>query len=60
MKIKITLNLDPMILGKTFSKNQSTLIYNIVKIDFILIHYGKLFPVEFDKINDVMMKPYQS
>jgi hypothetical protein len=58
--MKITLDLDPTILGKTFSKNQSTLVYNIGKIDFILIHYGKLLPFEFDKINDVMMKPRQS
>jgi hypothetical protein len=57
---KKTLNLNPTILGKTFSKNQSTLVYSIIKIDFILIHYGKLLPFEFDKINDVMMKPYQS
>jgi hypothetical protein len=41
------------VLGKT--KNQPTLVYTIVKIDFILIHCGRLFPFEFDKINDVMM-----
>lgn len=48
-----------MVLGKT--KNQPTLVHTIVKIDFILIHYGRLLPFEFDKINDVMMmKPCQS
>jgi hypothetical protein len=60
MKKWKTLDLNPMIIGKTFSNNQSTLIYNIVKIGFILIHSGKLLPFEFDKINDVMMKPCQS
>jgi hypothetical protein len=61
MKIKITLDLDPTVIGKTFSKNQSTLVYSIGKIDFILVHYGKLLSFEFDNINDGMrMKPCQS
>ncbi len=59
-KKKKTLNLNPTIIGKSFSNNQSTLIYNIVKIEFVLIHNGMLLPFEFDKINDVMMKPCQS
>jgi hypothetical protein len=55
----IYIYLDLMVLGKT--KNQPTLVHTIVKIDFILIHYGRLLPFEFDKINDVMMmKPCQS
>jgi len=57
MKKKKKKKKKPTIIGKSFSNNQSTLIYNIVKIDFVLIHNGMLLPFEFDKINDVMMKP---